>query len=74
MNAGCFNHEIKDVLLSIQVIDKLGNISTIPANKIKESVRNKEGDYEMWINHICKAYGQTRDDIYLFGILGLVVD
>ena len=30
MNAGCFGKEFKDILLSIQVIDKLGNILTIP--------------------------------------------
>ena len=26
MNAGCFGNEIKDILISIQVIDKFGNI------------------------------------------------
>ena len=35
MNAGCFGKEFKDVLLSIQAIDFLGNIITIPAEKIK---------------------------------------
>ena len=34
MNAGCFDNEIKDILVSIQVIDKIGNVSTIPTNKI----------------------------------------
>ena len=40
MNAGCFGSEIKDILISIQVIDKNGNISTIPANKINFTYRN----------------------------------
>jgi len=40
MNAGCFGNEIKDILLSIQVIDKIGNISTIPAEKINFEYRN----------------------------------
>ena len=30
MNAGCFGKEFKDILLSIQAIDKSGNVKTIP--------------------------------------------
>ena len=30
MNAGCFGKEFKDILLSIQAIDKSGNVVTIP--------------------------------------------
>ena len=40
MNAGCFGHEIKDILLSIQVIDKNGNVLTLPAKKINFDYRN----------------------------------
>ena len=39
MNAGCFGNEIKDILLSVQVIDKIGNVSSIPANKINFDYR-----------------------------------
>ena len=39
MNAGCFDKEFKDILLSIQAIDFLGNIITIPAEKIKFEYR-----------------------------------
>ena len=42
MNAGCFGHEIKDILLSIQVIDKNGNVLTIPAKKINFDYRNND--------------------------------
>jgi UDP-N-acetylmuramate dehydrogenase len=42
MNAGCFDSEIKDILISIQVIDKKGNVSTIPANKINFDYRNND--------------------------------
>ncbi len=42
MNAGCFGREIKDILLSIQAIDKLGNILSIPANKINFEYRNND--------------------------------
>ena len=31
MNAGCFEKEFKDVLISIQTIDRLGRVNTIPA-------------------------------------------
>ena len=40
MNAGCFGSEIKDILISIQVVDKNGNVLTIPADKIKFNYRN----------------------------------
>ncbi len=42
MNAGCFGQEIKDVLVSIQAIDKIGNILTIPAEQINFSYRNND--------------------------------
>ena len=40
MNAGCFGKEFKDILLSIQVIDKLGNVSTIQSKDINFEYRN----------------------------------
>ena len=42
MNAGCFNKEFKDILLSIQAIDKIGNVVTIPSKDIKFSYRKKD--------------------------------
>ena len=42
MNAGCFGKEIKDILLSIQAIDKCGNIITIPSKDIKFEYRNND--------------------------------
>ena len=39
MNAGCFGSEFKDILLSIQVIDKLGNMKTIPSKDIRFEYR-----------------------------------
>ena len=42
MNAGCFDREIKDILLSIQAIDKTGNVFTIPAEKINFDYRNND--------------------------------
>ena len=40
MNAGCFNREFKDILISIQAIDKDGRVLTIPVNKAKFEYRN----------------------------------
>ena len=42
MNAGCFGKEFKDILLSVQVIDKLGNVKSIPSKDIKFEYRNND--------------------------------
>ena len=42
MNAGCFGKEFKDILLSIQAIDKLGNIITIQSKDIKFEYRQSD--------------------------------
>ena len=42
MNAGCFNKEFKDVLVSIQAIDKNGQVLTIPANKVIFKYRSND--------------------------------
>ena len=39
MNAGCFGREFKDILISIQAIDSLGNVKTIPSKDIKFEYR-----------------------------------
>ena len=42
MNAGCFGKEFKDILLSIQAIDKKGNVITIPKKNIKFEYRKND--------------------------------
>ena len=42
MNAGCFGREVKDILISVQAVDKLGNILTIPSKDIKFDYRNND--------------------------------
>jgi len=42
MNAGCFNKEFKDILLSIQAINIEGRVLTIPANKVMFKYRNND--------------------------------
>ena len=42
MNAGCFGKEFKDILLSVQVIDKAGNVKTIPSKNINFEYRKND--------------------------------
>ncbi len=42
MNAGCFGREFKDILISIQAIDKYGNIITIKSKDIKFEYRKND--------------------------------
>tara|TARA_Y100000591_G_scaffold322157_1_gene338123 strand:- start:646 stop:1554 length:909 start_codon:yes stop_codon:yes gene_type:complete len=47
MNAGCFGKEFKDILLSVQAIDKLGNVFTIPIKDIKFQYRKNDLSEEL---------------------------
>jgi UDP-N-acetylmuramate dehydrogenase len=40
MNAGCFGREFKDILISVQAIDKLGKVTTILAKEIDFKYRD----------------------------------
>ena len=42
MNAGCFGREFKDILISIQAINKMGQVITIPAQDINFKYRDSE--------------------------------
>ena len=42
MNAGCFGKEFKDILLSIQAIDKFGNVTTIPSKNVNFEYRKND--------------------------------
>ena len=44
MNAGCFNNEFKDILISIQAIDRSGKVITIPADKVIFEYRDNNLD------------------------------
>ena len=47
MNSGCFEKEFKDVLLSVQAIDKNGRDLTIPSSKIKFGYRENDLDKDL---------------------------
>jgi len=40
MNAGCFDREFKDILISVQAIDRLGQVITIPIKEIISKYRD----------------------------------
>jgi UDP-N-acetylmuramate dehydrogenase len=40
MNAGCFNREFKDILISVQAINKSGQVTVIPAKEIDFKYRD----------------------------------
>ena len=42
MNSGCFGSEFKDVLLSVQAIDRNGKVLTIPSSSIKFGYRKND--------------------------------
>ena len=44
MNSGCFKKEFKDIVLSVQAVDKLGQVLTIPSSKIKFNYRKTNLD------------------------------
>ena len=47
MNAGCFNREFKDILISIQAIDRSGRVITIPADKVIFEYRGNDLDKDL---------------------------
>ena len=44
MNSGCFGREFKDILISVQAVDKIGKVITIPASQINFGYRNNDLD------------------------------
>ena len=47
INSGCFGKEFKDILLSVQAIDKNGNMKTIPSYQINFSYRKSPLDKDL---------------------------
>ena len=57
MNAGCFDREFKDILISIQAINKSGQVITIPAKDINFEYRNsKLSDDLIFLSASFKGY------------------
>jgi UDP-N-acetylmuramate dehydrogenase len=62
MNAGCFGREFKDILISIQVINKSGQIITIPAKDIDFKYRDSRlPDNLIYLSASFKGYKKNSD-------------
>ena len=64
MNAGCFGREFKDILVSIQAIDKSGQVFTIPAKQINFKYRgsNLSEDF-IFLSASFKGFKKNKDSI-----------
>ena len=61
MNSGCFEKEFKDVLVSIQLINSDGVVSTIPASKIGFKYRSTNLDQNfIFLSATLKGYKQEK--------------
>ena len=64
MNAGCFNKEFKDILISIQAIDKEGRVLTIPISKVVFNYRsNNLPDNLIFLSASFKGEKKDKDKI-----------
>ena len=64
MNAGCFQREFKDILISIQAINKLGEIITIPAKKMNFKYRDSGlSDELIFLSASFKGFKKDKDMI-----------
>ena len=64
MNAGCFGKEFKDILISVQTIDKIGNIKTIKSEDIQFGYRkNNLPDDLIFLSASFKGKKLSRDII-----------
>ena len=64
MNAGCFNKEFKDILISIQAVDKTGMVLTIPANKVIFKYRSNDlPDNLIFLSASFKGEKKNKDKI-----------
>ena len=64
MNAGCFEREFKDILISIQAINKSGHVITIPSKDINFKYRNSGlSDDLIFLSASFKGFKKDKDII-----------
>ena len=62
MNAGCFEREFKDILVSIQAIDKFRQVITIPAKEINFKYRGSSlSDEFIFLSASFKGFKKNKD-------------
>ena len=64
MNSGCFDREFKDILISVQAVNRSGEILTIPANKIVFDYRSCDLDKDLiFLSATFKGNKKKKDEI-----------
>ena len=64
MNAGCFNREFKDILISVQAIDREGRVLTIPSSKIIFEYRGNDlPENLIFLSASLKGHNKNKDKI-----------
>ena len=64
MNAGCFNREFKDILISIQALNKSGQVITIPSKDINFKYRDSNlADDLIFLSASFKGFKKKKDII-----------
>ncbi len=64
MNAGCFQREFKDILISIQAINKSGQVVTIPAKEINFKYRDSGlSDDLIFLSASFRGFKKNKDSI-----------
>ncbi len=62
MNAGCFEREFKDILVSIQAVDKSGKVITIPAKEIDFKYRDSDLSEDLiFLSASFKGFNKNKD-------------
>jgi len=66
MNAGCFQNEFKDIIISVQALNRDGQIITIPSSKIEFDYRKNNLSKELiFLSASFKGKKSNKDDIKL---------
>ncbi len=64
MNSGCFEREFKDILISVQAVNRLGEILTIPAKEIVFDYRSCDLDKDLiFLSATFKGNKKKKDEI-----------
>ena len=65
MNAGCFGREFKDILISVQALDKSGQVITIPAKEINFKYRDSNlPENLIFLSASFKGFNKNKNLIY----------
>ncbi len=65
INSGCFGREFKDILVSIQVVDRKGLIKTIPSSKVNFGYRKSLIDKDLiFLSASFKGFHKEKNEIH----------